>query len=85
MHDLCAAATKGNKTMHRLPLLYSVVLGGPTIALYVYYLVGQTYMCAAVPSLHLAWARATLWLPALMAFEWQAVPLSLGERVPPRC
>ena len=30
--------------MRRLPLLYSMLLAGPTIALYVYYLVGQTYM-----------------------------------------
>ena len=30
--------------MRRLPLLYSVILAGPTIALYIYYLVGQTYI-----------------------------------------
>lgn len=33
--------------MLKLPLFYSVLLAGPTIALYVYYLVGQTYMCAS--------------------------------------
>lgn len=35
--------------MQKLPLFYSVLLAGPTIALYVYYLVGQTYMCATRP------------------------------------
>lgn len=48
--------------MQKLPLFYSVLLAGPTIALYVYYIVGQTFVCVrrAQPSLFLPPGSAAL-------------------------
>jgi hypothetical protein len=41
---LLPAGTKGNKTEQPGPLLFSLLLAGPVIAFYVFYMQFQTYV-----------------------------------------